>query len=105
MKSLLSSFGEYKSLRMIRDKMTGLSKGFAFVDYFDPVSFNLAYEGFCFFICFLFFVFCFLFFFGLIVLCLFPSFLFWRRKILFFFFVLCFFLFLKKNNITQDWME
>jgi len=35
-KKLLSMFGQLKSFNLVRDSMTGLSKGFAFCEYADP---------------------------------------------------------------------
>jgi len=35
-KKLLSTFGQLKSFNLVRDSLTGLSKGFAFCEYADP---------------------------------------------------------------------
>lgn len=35
-KKILSTFGQLKSFNLVRDSLTGLSKGFAFCEYADP---------------------------------------------------------------------
>jgi splicing factor U2AF subunit len=42
---LLKAFGELKSFQLIKDSVTGLSKGFAFCEYQDPDIIDLACQG------------------------------------------------------------
>ncbi|KAG9001209.1 hypothetical protein FRB90_011655 [Tulasnella sp. 427] len=42
---LLKSFGELKAFNLVKDSSTGLSKGFAFFEYVDSTSTDLAIQG------------------------------------------------------------
>lgn len=37
MKELMSSFGQLRSFNLVMDTSTGMSKGFAFCEFLDPV--------------------------------------------------------------------
>ncbi|KAG8760660.1 hypothetical protein FRC14_002341 [Serendipita sp. 396] len=42
---LLKSFGDLKAFNLVREHTTGVSKGFAFVEYIDPAVTDIATEG------------------------------------------------------------
>jgi splicing factor U2AF subunit len=42
---LLKSFGELRAFNLVKDSLTGVSKGFAFCEYVDPTVTDLACQG------------------------------------------------------------
>ena len=45
MKELLSSYGTLRSFNLVKDTVTGLSKGFAFCEFVDHEITDIACEG------------------------------------------------------------